>query len=62
MQIASKSNSKDIVYSAKDIITVINIPIMGYYHLVSPNDEIVYKTATALMAPTESLSTKKISA
>lgn len=44
MQIASKSNSKDIVYSAKDIITVINIPIMGYYHLVSPNDEIVYKT------------------
>lgn len=59
MQIASKSNSKDIVYSAKDIITVINIPIMGYYHLVSPNDEIVYKTATVLTVLTELHSTRK---
>lgn len=43
-QIASKSNSEDIAYSAKDIMTVINIPTLGYYYLVSPNKEIVYET------------------
>ena len=43
-QIASKSNSENIVYSAKDIMTVINIPTLGYYYLVSPNKEIVYET------------------
>lgn len=43
-QIASKSNSEDITYSAKEIMTVINIPALGYYYLISPNKEIVYET------------------
>ena len=43
-QIAATTNSKDIAYSAKNIMTTINIPALGYYYLVSPNKEIVYET------------------
>ncbi|MBQ8223694.1 MAG: redoxin domain-containing protein [Bacteroidales bacterium] len=41
---AYKTKSEDIMYSGKGIGSIINIPALGYYYLVSPNKEIVYET------------------
>ena len=40
-KVADKTGSADIIYSAKGIGTVISIPYLGYYYLVSPSKEIV---------------------
>ena len=42
--IADKTNSSDIVYSAKGIRQHISIPFMGYYYLLSPSKEIIFET------------------
>lgn len=44
-KVADKTNTKDIMYSAKGINTLISIPTLGYYYLLSPNQEIVYETS-----------------
>ena len=41
--IAKKTESKDIMYSAKGLNTQISIPYLGYYYLISPDKEIVFK-------------------
>ena len=41
--IAQKTSSKDIMYSAKGLNTHISIPYLGYYYLISPDKNIVYK-------------------
>lgn len=42
--IAEKTNTSDIIYYAKGIGGVINIPALGYYYLISPDKRIVYET------------------
>ena len=37
-----KTNTSDIMYSAKYINGVISIPYLGYYYLVSPEKTIVW--------------------
>lgn len=41
--IAEKTNSADIMYSAKELGDCISIPYLGYYYLISPDKKIVYK-------------------
>lgn len=41
--IAKKTSSKDIMYSAKGFNTCISIPYLGYYYLITPDKNIVYK-------------------
>ena len=40
-EIATKTSTCDIVYSAKGMRQFISIPYLGYYYLVSPSKEIV---------------------
>lgn len=40
---AEKTNSADIIYSAKGIKRYISIPYLGYYYLISPDKEVVFK-------------------
>ena len=40
-EIATKTSTCDIVYSAKGIRQFISIPYLGYYYLVSPSNEIL---------------------
>ncbi len=42
--IAEKTNTSEIIYYAKGIGSVINIPALGYYYLISPDKQIVYET------------------
>lgn len=42
--IAEKTNTREIVYHANGMGSVINIPMLGYYYLVSPDKQIVYET------------------
>ena len=42
--IAEKTNTREIVYHANGMGGVINIPMLGYYYLVSPDKQIVYET------------------
>ena len=44
-KVANKTNTADIMYSAKGLNTLISIPTLGYYYLLSPNKEIVYETS-----------------
>lgn len=41
--IAKKTNSKDIIYSAKGFNGCISIPYLGYYYLISPDKKVVFK-------------------
>lgn len=41
--IAKKTSSKDIMFSAKGFNTCISIPYLGYYYLITPDKNIVYK-------------------
>lgn len=41
--IADKTASTDIIYSAKGLGGYISIPYLGYYYLISPDKKIVYK-------------------
>lgn len=43
-KVAKKTNSTDIISSAKGIGKYINIPTLGYFYLLSPNKEIVHQT------------------
>jgi hypothetical protein len=43
--IAEKTNTGDIIYYAKGMGGVINIPALGYYYLISPDKQIVYETS-----------------
>lgn len=43
--IAEKTNTSPIVYYAKGMGGVINIPALGYYYPISPDKEIVYETS-----------------
>lgn len=40
--VGEKTNTSDIMYSAKNIGGVISIPFLGYYYLVSPDKNIVW--------------------
>lgn len=40
---AEKTNSTDIMYSAKGINAHISIPSLGYYYLISPDKKVVFK-------------------
>ena len=42
--IAEKTNTFEIVYYANGMGGVIDIPMLGYYYLVSPDKQIVYET------------------
>ncbi len=42
--IAEKTNTRDIVYHANGMGGVINIPMLGYYYLISPDKQIVFET------------------
>ncbi len=42
--IAEKTNTSPIVFYAKGMGGVINIPALGYYYLISPDRQIVYET------------------
>lgn len=42
---AQRTNSNDIIYSSKGMKSLINIPYLGYYYLLSPSREIVYESA-----------------
>lgn len=42
-QVAEKTNSLDIAYSAKGLGTMIRIPYIGYNYLISPSKELVYE-------------------
>lgn len=42
--IAEKTNTFEIVYYANGMGSVIDIPMLGYYYLVSPDKQIVYET------------------
>ena len=42
--IAEKTNTREIVYHANGMGGVINIPMLGYYYLVSPDKQIIYET------------------
>lgn len=41
--IANKTNSNDIIYSAKGLNAYISIPSLGYYYLISPDKKVVFK-------------------
>ena len=41
--IANKTNSNDIIYSAKGLNAYINIPYLGYYYLISPDKKVIFK-------------------
>ncbi len=43
-EIAKKTSTYDIMYSAKGMGRFISTPYIGYYYLLSPEKEIVYKT------------------
>lgn len=40
---AEKTNSTDIIYSAKGFNGCISIPYLGYYYLISPDKKVVFK-------------------
>lgn len=40
--IGEKTNTLDIMYSAKNMDTVISIPYLGYYYLIAPDKYIVW--------------------
>ena len=42
-KIAEKTNSTDIMYSAKGLGNCIRIPSLGYYYLISPDKNVVFK-------------------
>ncbi len=42
-KIADKTNSTDIMYSAKGLGNCIRIPSLGYYYLISPDKNVVFK-------------------
>ena len=42
--IAEKTNTREIVYHANGMGGVIDIPMLGYYYLISPDKQIVYET------------------
>ena len=42
--IAEKTNTREIVYIANGMGGVINIPMLGYYYLISPDKQIVFET------------------
>ena len=42
--IAEKTNTREIIYHANGMGGVIDIPMLGYYYLVSPDKQIVYET------------------
>ena len=42
--IAEKTNTREIVYYANGMGGVINIPMLGYYYLISPDKQIVFET------------------
>ena len=42
-KMAHKTNSSDIIYSAKGFNDCISIPYLGYYYLISPDKKVVYK-------------------
>lgn len=44
-KIADKTNSEDIIYSAKGIRRFVNIPFLGYYYLLSPDKKLIYETS-----------------
>lgn len=44
--IAEKTNTSDIIFYAKGIGKVINIPFLGYYYLVSPRKTIVWHSSS----------------
>lgn len=41
--ISEKTNSTDIIYSAKGFNGCISIPYLGYYYLISPDRKVVFK-------------------
>ena len=43
-EIASKTSTCDIIYSAKGMNRYISTPYQGYYYLLSPSKEFIYKT------------------
>ena len=43
-EIAQKTSTCDIMYSAKGMEKCIPIPYLGYYYLLSPQKEFIYKT------------------
>lgn len=40
---ADKTNSNDIIYSAKGLNAHLNIPYLGYYYLIPPDKKVVFK-------------------
>ena len=56
---AYKTDTKDIIYSAKGLNVYINIPYLGYYYLISPDKKVVFKDYK-LGDYSELLKTKKI--
>lgn len=42
-KVADRTNCRDIMYSAKNISTKINIPYLGYYYLIDPSKKIIWK-------------------
>ena len=44
-KIAGKTDSEDIIYSAKGIRRFVNIPFLGYYYLLSPDKKLIYETS-----------------
>lgn len=43
-QVAEKTNSSDILFSAKGLGTLIRIPYIGYNYLISPSKEIIFES------------------
>ena len=43
INMADKTNSSDIIYSAKGFNGCISIPYLGYYYLISPDKKVVFK-------------------
>lgn len=44
-EIATKTSTCDIVYSAKGMRQFISIPYLGYYYLLSPSKEVIYESS-----------------
>lgn len=44
-KVAKKYDCEDIIYSGKELYSVINLPYYGYYYLISPEKKVVYRNA-----------------
>ena len=45
-KVADKTGTTDIIYSAKGLNTIVSLPTLGYYYLLSPDKEIVYESSS----------------